>query len=80
MNTILEKLLTSKEPALRYKARAYLLDEDPDTPELRSLQHEIKDGERVRQLLSERDATVRFPFILMQSGMEPIGCWSCWQR
>ena len=62
MNTILEKLLTSKEPALRYKVRAYLLDEDPDTPQLRRLQQEIKDGERVRQLLSEREASGKIPF------------------
>ncbi len=62
MNAILEKLLTSHEPALRYKARAYLLDEDPNTPQLRSLQQEIKDGESVRQLLSERDTHGKISF------------------
>jgi len=61
MVTILENLLTSEEPAIRYKARVYLLDEDPGTPELKYLQHEIKHCERTRTLLSERGADGKIP-------------------
>lgn len=62
MNTIVEKLLTSEEPAIRYQTRVHLLDEDPDAPELRRLQHDIKDCDRVRTLLSERGSDGKIPF------------------
>lgn len=62
MNTIIEKLLASDEPAIRYKTRVHLLDEDPGAPELQRLQDEIKHCERVRTLLSERDSDGKIPY------------------
>ncbi len=59
---ILEHLLSSEEPAIRYKARVHLLDEDPNTPEIRQLQNEIKMCDRVRRLLSDRDADGKIPY------------------
>jgi hypothetical protein len=62
MNAIVEKLLASDEPAIRYQTRVHLLDEDPGAPELRRLQAEIKDCEQVRTLLSERGADGKIPY------------------
>ncbi len=61
-HTILEHLLASEEPMIRYKAQVHLLDEDPYTPEIRQLQNEIKVCDRVRRLLSERDADGKIPY------------------
>lgn len=62
MNTIVEKLLASEEPAIRYKTRVNLLDEDPGMSEIRQLQDEIKHCERVRTLLSERSSDGKIPY------------------
>jgi hypothetical protein len=62
MNAIVEKLFASEEPAIRYKTRVHLLDEDPGAPELRRLQDEIKHCERVRTLLSERGSDSNIPY------------------
>jgi hypothetical protein len=61
MNPIIEKLLTSEEPVIRYKTRVYLLDEDSTTPEIRHLQLEIKRCNRVRRMLSAGDASGKIP-------------------
>jgi hypothetical protein len=61
MDAILEQLVTSAEPALRYKARVHLLGEDPATPAPQRLQEEIKTCVRVRLLLSGRDAAGTIP-------------------
>ena len=52
-HAIIEQLLASEEPVIRYKARVHLLDEDPNAPEIRQLQNEIKACDRARRLLSE---------------------------
>jgi hypothetical protein len=62
MDGIVERLVDSGEAAIRYKARVYLLGEDPSLPELRWLQEEIRGCERVRRLLGERDASGRIPY------------------
>ena len=49
----LDQLIDSEEPVIRYKARVHLLDEDPNAPEIRQLQNEIKACDRARRLLSE---------------------------
>ncbi|HEY7127586.1 MAG TPA: hypothetical protein VH540_26905 [Ktedonobacterales bacterium] len=61
MNSILEQLTASEEPAIRYKARVHVMEEDPAAPAIRRLQQEIKDCERVRQLLSLREADGKIP-------------------
>jgi len=50
---IIDQLLASEEPVIRYKAWVNLLDEDPNALELRQLQNEIKACDRARRLLSE---------------------------
>lgn len=62
MDTIVEKLLASEEPAIRYKTCVHLLDEYPEAPELRRLQREIKDCKRVRTLLAERNVDGKIPY------------------
>src|SRR5215469_436888 len=62
MTTIIEQLLASEEPVVRYKARVYLLDEDAYTSEIRQLQDEIRKCERTQRLLSERDVDGKIPY------------------
>lgn len=62
MNTIIDHLLASTEPVIRYKTRVYLLDEEPRSPDIQRLQQEIKKCDRVQQLLSERDSRGRIPY------------------
>src|SRR5215467_12165603 len=62
MTTIIEQLLASEEPVVRYKARVYLLDEDAYTSEIRQLQDEIRKCERTQRLLSERDLDGKIPY------------------
>jgi hypothetical protein len=40
----------------------HLLEENPNTPEIRQLQNEIKVCDRARRLLSERDAEGKIPY------------------
>ncbi len=61
MAAIVDTLTTSDEPAIRYKARVHLLDEDPAAPDVQRLQGDIRACARVRQLLSERDADGKIP-------------------
>ena len=60
MQTPINHLLTSPEPAIRYQARLYLLGADPATEEMHRLQNEIRTSPRVQALLSERllDGTI----------------------
>ena len=55
LKTLLQTLLSSAEPSIRYKVRVKVLGEPADSPALLDLQHEIKDSPRVRTLLGERD-------------------------
>jgi len=51
---LLDKLLTSEEPAIRYKTRVQILKENPHAPAIVSLQEEIRHSLRVQRLLSGR--------------------------
>lgn len=62
MEDILQKLLQSNEPSVRYKAQRYLLNADPASPEMLALQEEIRSSQRVKTLLSERNADGRIPY------------------
>jgi len=51
---LIDRLLKSPEPSLRWKVRVNVLDEDPTSPALRKLSREIKGSPRVRALLSRQ--------------------------
>src|SRR6266699_6637389 len=61
MSNFIERLYTSDEPAIRYKTRVYLFDENPATPDAQELQDAIKTSERVHCLLAGRDEHGRLP-------------------
>jgi hypothetical protein len=61
MSAMLDTLLASDEPAIRYKVRIDLLDEDPTASALVALRGEIQSSARARQLLSERQADGTLP-------------------
>ncbi len=56
---ILDRLLSSKEPAIRWKVRVRVLGESPTSAAIRRLQREIRDSLRVRRLLSGREGSGR---------------------
>ena len=58
---IVERLLHSEEPSVRYLARVGVVGEDPGSPELGALRAEIAKSPRVAALLSERDENGRIP-------------------
>jgi hypothetical protein len=53
---VIDELLHSEEPSLRWHVRRHTLDEDPDSPAMRRLGNEIRDSPRVRALLAARSA------------------------
>jgi hypothetical protein len=61
MSNFIERLYTSDEPAVCYKTRVYLFDEDTATPATRKLQDAIKTSERIRCLLAGRDEHGKLP-------------------
>jgi hypothetical protein len=54
MSTVVDSLLTSDEPSVRWKVRVQVLDEDPQSKPIRRLQQEIRNSPRVRALLDRR--------------------------
>jgi len=55
LNEIIQKLLNSSEPSIKYKTLANILEQPPDSPEIIKLQKQIKNSSRVETLLSHRD-------------------------
>src|SRR5438132_6043080 len=53
--SVLQALLTSKEPSIRWKTRIHVLGEDRGSSRIRGLEDEIRKSRRVRALLSRRD-------------------------
>ena len=51
---VLETLLHSSEPSVRWKARVQVLGESPDSPRLRSLREEIRTSPRVASILRRK--------------------------
>jgi len=51
---VVDALLKSVEPSIRFKARVYLLGEDPQSRAIRKLRDEIRESPRVRGLLCFR--------------------------
>lgn len=62
MDNVINRLLGSTEPSIRYKTRVNVLGESPDSPAIRELQEEIRRSPRVTTLLSERGPDGRIPF------------------
>ncbi|MBM3216905.1 hypothetical protein FJZ36_18580 [Candidatus Poribacteria bacterium] len=58
-SSIVQELLRTGEPSVRYRIRAHVLGESAD--ELRSVRREIAESPRVRALLSERNEEGRIP-------------------
>jgi hypothetical protein len=56
---VIDRLLASEEPAIRFKTRVHVLKESVNNRRIRALQHEIRSSSRVRRLLSGRDASGR---------------------
>ena len=56
---LIDRLLSSEEPSIRYKTRVHVLQEPVTDRRVRSLQEEIRTSSRVRRLLSGRDAKGR---------------------
>lgn len=54
---IVDKLLKSEEPSVKFKTRVLLLNENPESPENKKLQSDIKNSFRVKKLLSLRNAS-----------------------
>jgi hypothetical protein len=55
VRAVIDKLLRSEEPSIRWKTRVGVLGEDPDSRALRALREEIRGSARVRALLSRRE-------------------------
>ena len=59
LGKIIQQLLDSGEPSVRFKVRVGVLGEEPDSKDIRKLREEIRRSPRVRQLLSRRDKNGR---------------------
>ncbi len=59
---IIQTLLASDEPSIRWKVRVKVLGEDPQSESIHKLQREIRSSRRVKALLSERTRDGTIPF------------------
>ncbi len=62
MADIIDFLLASKEPSVKFKALVNVLSEEESSPKIRRLQEEIKSSPRVKLLLSEREKVGKIPY------------------
>lgn len=60
--SIIDKLLNSDEPSVRFKVLVNVLGEKLESSDIKKLQGEIKSSPRVRLLLSERGKDGIIPF------------------
>jgi hypothetical protein len=58
---IIEKLLKSKEPSIRYKVHVNILGQDQNSSKIKALQKHIKTSQRIRSLLSHRNKNGKIP-------------------
>ncbi|HBY98291.1 MAG TPA: hypothetical protein DEP84_30835 [Chloroflexi bacterium] len=61
MSRIVDDLLNSAEPSVRFKVMVNVLGRDPESAQLKRLQQEIKTSPRVKTLLSEGDEEGNIP-------------------
>ncbi len=59
---IIDDLLHSEEPSIRYKILINVLDRKKESSEIRELRTKIKESPRVKSLLSQRDKEGKIPF------------------
>ena len=59
-HTVIDRLLKSEEPSIRWKMRVNVLGEDATSRKIKKLQKEIRSSPRVKALLAHRDETGRF--------------------
>jgi hypothetical protein len=57
--SVLDVLLKSPEPSVRWKVRVGVLNEDPDAPDMRALREDVRNSARVKTLLAHRDTDGR---------------------
>ena len=62
MNSIINRLLHSDEPSVRFKILLSVLGHDVASAEIKQLQQEIKSSPRVARLLAEREPSGHIPF------------------
>ena len=62
MNSVIDNLLNSDEPSIRFKVWTNVLGKGIDSDKIKKLQQEIKSSPRVKQLLLERDKSGKIPF------------------
>jgi hypothetical protein len=55
---LIDALLHSEEPSIRYKVMTRVLDEDPHSKKIKNLQEEIRNSPRARALIAGRDNRV----------------------
>jgi len=58
-DAVIDRLLQSDEPSIRFKIRTGVLGEAPGSRSIRALRNEVRRSPRVQALLSDRDATGR---------------------
>ncbi len=56
---LIDTLLHSDEPSIRWKVMVRVLGEDPHSRKIRDLQEEIRNSPRAKALLAGRNAAVR---------------------
>ncbi len=61
-NPIIDRLLESPEPSVRFRILTRVLGRKADSPEVRRVQTAIRNSERAQKLLSERDGSGRIPY------------------
>jgi hypothetical protein len=61
-NNIIEKLLNSDEPSVRFKVLVNVLGRKKESAEIKKLQKEIKSSPRVKLLLSEKGKDGKIPY------------------
>jgi hypothetical protein len=62
MENVIQRLIGSAEPSIRYKTRIHVLGESSESAAIGQLQEEIRESPRVKTLLSERGRNGRIPF------------------
>jgi len=68
---IVDRLLKSDEPAIRYKTTVNILGENPDSAKARKARQAIKKSPRAQLLLSERDRNGKIPYHAYQKWRGP---------
>jgi hypothetical protein len=72
MNGLMDRLLASDEPSIRWKVRSRVLGESDDA--LADLRREIKDSPRVRTLLGDGDESGRVQMAIIRTRRGKCKC------